>query len=72
MGALGHSSLATLLREENALDVVSMCRTTEDDDWQARYKQLLAAVTVDDFELRESAVDKAADLVAICARPTRA
>jgi L-glutamine-phosphate cytidylyltransferase len=52
MAALGHPSLPSLLREENPLDVVAMCRTTEDNDWQARYKQLLAAVTVDDFERR--------------------
>jgi L-glutamine-phosphate cytidylyltransferase len=52
MAALGHSSLASLLRQENALDVIAMCRTTEDDEWQARYKQLLAGVTVEDFERR--------------------
>ncbi len=52
MGALGHSSVASLLGEEHALDVIAMCRTTEDDEWQARYKQLLAAVTVDNFERR--------------------
>jgi choline kinase len=52
MAALGHTSLTSLLREEHALDVVAMCRTTEDNDWQARYKQLLAALTANDFERR--------------------
>ena len=52
MAALGHASAASLLREESALDVLAMCRTTEDDEWQARYKQLLAGLTVDDFERR--------------------
>jgi hypothetical protein len=52
MAALGHRTVASLLRQENALNVVAMCRTTEDDEWQARYKLLLATLTRDDFEHR--------------------
>ena len=52
MTALGHRSLESLLGREDPLDVVAMCRTTEDEAWQRRYKRLLAALTVSDFELR--------------------
>jgi choline kinase len=52
MQALGHHTVAGLLAAENPLDVVAMCRTTEDDEWQARYKQLLGGLTADDFEDR--------------------
>jgi len=52
LGALGHASLAQLLREEDPLNVLAMCRTTEDDQWQAKYKQLLAGLTAEDFEER--------------------
>jgi L-glutamine-phosphate cytidylyltransferase len=52
MAALGHSSLDSLLGSEDALNVIAMCRTTEDDQWQARYKHLLAELRVADFERR--------------------
>lgn len=52
MDALGHTSIHTLIAGEDPLNVVAMCRTTEDDAWQARYKRLLNALTADDFEVR--------------------
>jgi choline kinase len=52
MSALGHRTLGTLFTEEDPLDVLAMCRTTEDDAWQAHYKALLARCTADDFEER--------------------
>jgi choline kinase len=52
IGALGHPSLKSLLRSEDPLNIVAMCRTTESDEWQARYKQLLAGLQPDDFERR--------------------
>ena len=52
MDALGHHSIRTLIAGEDPLNVVAMCRTTEDEAWQARYKQLLNDLTADDFEVR--------------------
>jgi L-glutamine-phosphate cytidylyltransferase len=52
MEALGHPTIATLLDREDPLDVVAMCRTTENEAWQARYKRLLAELTLKDFEVR--------------------
>jgi hypothetical protein len=52
MDAVGHRTIASLVEREDPLDVVAMCRTTEDEAWQARYKRLLADLTAEDFELR--------------------
>lgn len=52
MDALGYGSVGRLLAHEDPLHVVAICRTTEDESWQARYKRLLADVTPDDFEVR--------------------
>ena len=50
--ALGYSSTAELMRGEGALGTLALTRTTENREWQARYKQLLSACTADDFEQR--------------------
>jgi hypothetical protein len=52
MEALGHRTISSLVAQEDPLDVVAMCRTTEDEGWQGRYKRLLAGLTAADFELR--------------------
>ncbi|HXE80359.1 MAG TPA: phosphocholine cytidylyltransferase family protein [Vicinamibacterales bacterium] len=52
MDALGHRSVASLLAHEDPLNVLAMCRTTEDETWQADYQQRLAKVTADDLETR--------------------
>jgi len=52
MAAIGQSSLRGLLGSEEPLNVIAMCRTTEDDEWQTRYKHLLAELRVEDFERR--------------------
>jgi L-glutamine-phosphate cytidylyltransferase len=52
IAALGHPTVESLLEREDPLDVVAMCRTTEDEAWQRRYKRLLARLTLADFELR--------------------
>jgi choline kinase len=49
MDALGCASVADLMRSEGAIEALSLTRATEEPGWQVRYKQLLAARTVDDF-----------------------
>jgi L-glutamine-phosphate cytidylyltransferase len=52
MEALGHRSVRSLVGQEDPLDLVAMCRTSEDEAWQHRYKQILTRLTVDDLETR--------------------
>jgi hypothetical protein len=52
IGALGYRSTAELLDREGPVPALSLTRATEEPDWQARYKHLLARRTADDFEAR--------------------
>jgi hypothetical protein len=50
--ALGYGSARELVAREGAIPALSLTRATEDPDWQARYKDLLATRTADDFTPR--------------------
>jgi choline kinase len=52
MDALGHSSTHDLMRREGVLAALALTRTTENREWQVKYKQLLSARTANDFECR--------------------
>jgi choline kinase len=49
MDALGYRSAHELMRGEGVLTTLALTRTTENREWQARYKQLLSARTANDF-----------------------
>jgi choline kinase len=53
MAALGYRNTRDLLSGEGPIAALSLTRATEEPDWQARYKQLLAERTADDFAPRE-------------------
>jgi L-glutamine-phosphate cytidylyltransferase len=52
MEALGYSTAHQLMRGEGPLTALALTRTTENREWQVKYKQLLSARTAEDFEQR--------------------